>query len=464
MPLDPSTSFANRDVARYMYNLFWARHDVFARKFIYQSGPLRGKKGYAPRCLNAWKVGICKKHGAKESKKTTAKSCNDCEHKKYASLTETAFLRHLRGQISIGVYPLLDGGICWFCAADFDDHAAKEPEDSCLMTGARVVQAGEEYGINVFLERSGGGRGAHSWVFFRQAIPAQLARQLMFGLFVRSGLPNPGSIEIFPKQDGEVEMGNLIAVPFQGPKRVSMNFSVFVEPDTFQPITPCHMALPQMVAGRHSLAEVNGVVGRMKKDGVLKSWSGSTRRQRKTSRTRAKQGKRSTENKSLIPRFVSNPINAIYLGCAALQRIRERAEGISEPLPRAKDGLTHEERLAIASIMRELPGGRDEIHRLLRKCPDYDEVYTNNQIDSMKGAPWTCKTLRRFEICGGLCAKMKELGKRSPVAFAYQRKRPRRVQDATKPLAEHTAEEPKSSNQLDKSAVERFFEIFGQGS
>jgi len=444
MPLSQYKNFASRDVARYLYNLFWARHDVYAKKFIYQSGPRKGKKGYAPKCVNFWKAGLCEKLIARESGARTHKTCEECTHSKYSQLTKSVILRHLCGQISIGIYPLLQNDTCWFCVIDIDDHAAKDPEDSCLMTGSRVVQAGDEFGVNVFLERSGGGRGAHCWIFFKQAIPATLARELLYGLIVAAGLPDPGSIEIFPKQNEARKLGNLIALPFQGPERVAKNYSVFVDPDSFEPINPCHMALPPMVEGRLSLEDTEHVVASLKKAGALKGWRGWPRRSQKSISSKNK--KASTRRFRLVP----NPIDSIYNNCAAVRKIRDRAEG--------EDGLTHEERLALASVIHDLPKGQEEIHRIIGLCPDYDHEYTQQQIESLQVPPWTCEAFQTHLLCDGMCERMLKRGKRSPVAFAFQGKRSHGSVASQIPVVEVPPEQP------EKPAIERFFERFGRQS
>jgi hypothetical protein len=118
--------------------------------------------------------------------------------------------------------------------------------------------------------------------------------------------------------------------------------------------------------------------------------------------------------------FVPDPIGAIYAGCAALRTIRDTV-GTTTP-DGGRHGCSHDQRFALASVLRKLPGGREEIHRLLGKCSDYDRAVTDSQIDSISYPPITCQTLRKKKICRKLCEEIKARGGKSPVAFAHQQR------------------------------------------
>ena len=42
------------------------------------------------------------------------------EDRDYLPLTPAVLSAHLKGEVHIGLYPLLDGDKCWWLAADFD--------------------------------------------------------------------------------------------------------------------------------------------------------------------------------------------------------------------------------------------------------------------------------------------------------------------------------------------------------
>jgi hypothetical protein len=76
--------------------------------------------------------------------------------------------------------------------------------------------------------------------------------------------------------------------------------------------------------------------------------------------------------------------------------------------------LSHTERFFLANLLLQFEGGRQEIHKILRSCSDYNEEYTDSQIKSLVGKPPLCAG-----ICPEKCEALKRTGKNSPIAFAY---------------------------------------------
>ena len=85
------------------------------------------------------------------------------------------------------------------------------------------VHAGRSLGVDVALERSRSGDGAHAWVFFDEPLPSSLARD--FGSLLITRAMDNGLIRHFdaydrfyPAQDTIAKggFGSLIALPFQG--------------------------------------------------------------------------------------------------------------------------------------------------------------------------------------------------------------------------------------------------------
>ena len=71
-----------------------------------------GKSGYAPACANEWQPGVCQKPRIKSA---------DCSNRLLIPLSDTAIYRHLSGEQTLGVYPLLEDDSCFFLAVDFDE-------------------------------------------------------------------------------------------------------------------------------------------------------------------------------------------------------------------------------------------------------------------------------------------------------------------------------------------------------
>lgn len=128
------------------------------------------------------------------------------------AVTVTQYRAHLDGQRypedSLGIYPLLDDGMCWWVCGDSDlgDEA-----------GAwRLADALERHeGVTAWVEVSKG-KGHHVWVFFADATPAFAARRLMNRACADAGMPR---WETFPKQDttsAAVPFGNYVHLPYFG--------------------------------------------------------------------------------------------------------------------------------------------------------------------------------------------------------------------------------------------------------
>ncbi|HKM06237.1 MAG TPA: hypothetical protein VJ869_04545, partial [Sphaerochaeta sp.] len=88
-------------------SLFKGRN-MYARRW--QSAKT-GKAGYSPACRKEGVYGVCDKRKAK---------CSDCKHRDLIPLTHSVLKEHLLGNITLGVYPLLDDNTCYFLACDFD--------------------------------------------------------------------------------------------------------------------------------------------------------------------------------------------------------------------------------------------------------------------------------------------------------------------------------------------------------
>ena len=88
-------------------SLFRGRN-MYARRW--QSAK-SGKKGYSPACRKEGVYGVCDKRKTK---------CGDCKHRDLIPLTHSVLKEHLLGNITIGVYPLLDDSTCYFLACYFD--------------------------------------------------------------------------------------------------------------------------------------------------------------------------------------------------------------------------------------------------------------------------------------------------------------------------------------------------------
>lgn len=214
-PAEAPTLSTQEKVALFR-KLFRGRTDVYPVRW---EGKTSGKTGYAPACANEWRAGICEKPRIK---------CSDCGHRSPLPLTDAVIFKHLSGDHTVGVYPLLEDDTCYFLAVDFDE--AEWREDA-----RAFIQSCNELAIPVALEISRSGKGAHAWLFFSTRVPARDARRLGAAIIShtcsRTRQLKLGSYDrLFPNQDTMPKggFGNLIALPLQKRPREE-GFSVFVD-------------------------------------------------------------------------------------------------------------------------------------------------------------------------------------------------------------------------------------------
>lgn len=203
-------------------SLFRGREDVYPHRFVSKKS---GTTGYAPVCGNEWVRGICEKPRIK---------CGDCPYRAFLPMTEEVIRWHLSGKdrggqdFVAGIYPMLADETCYFVAMDFDKDTWRDDVLAAMET-CRILQ------VPASLERSRSGNGGHVWIFFKDAVPATLARKL--GSFIltetmerRPELGLASYDRIFPNQDTMPKggFGNLIALPMQKDPRERGN-SVFLD-------------------------------------------------------------------------------------------------------------------------------------------------------------------------------------------------------------------------------------------
>jgi len=94
---------------RLFMSLFRGRDDVYAKRWENKN---KKTSGYSPVCLNQWQSGICAKPKI---------PCSKCKNKLYVALDEGAIEKNLRGNIVVGIYPMLPNETCCFLAMDFDE-------------------------------------------------------------------------------------------------------------------------------------------------------------------------------------------------------------------------------------------------------------------------------------------------------------------------------------------------------
>ena len=207
--------------------LFRGREDVYPRRFESRK---TGRGGYQPACANEWVRGLCEKPRIK---------CLECPNRRFLPVTDDVVRQHLSGrddlnrEFVMGLYPLLADETCHLLAVDLDGDAWQADIGALRETCGLLA-------LPAALERSRSGKGGHLWLFFAEAIPASMARNVGSYLLTETmeGRPEIGLSSydrLFPNQDTLPKggFGNLIALPLQKKPRAAGN-SVFLD-EHFEP-------------------------------------------------------------------------------------------------------------------------------------------------------------------------------------------------------------------------------------
>lgn len=243
-PYDPDQGarilpFEVTDKVAYTFFMMFCR----GRKDVYDlryTNPKTGKNGYYTQCKNRWDQDchIQKRDGIR---------CRDCKIQAYKELTLRTIKAHLEGKNPYGndvvaIYPMLENNVCQLIVFDFDNHAEKSEQTDHANTDEEwkeevnaLRQICRSLGIDAAVERSRSGKGAHLWIFFKEMIPARLARKFGFALLEKGAESvNLKSFRYYdrmiPAQDALPKggLGNVIALPLQGLALKSGN-SAFVD-------------------------------------------------------------------------------------------------------------------------------------------------------------------------------------------------------------------------------------------
>jgi superfamily II DNA or RNA helicase len=234
-PVTGSSSGA--DKVRFFRALFASRTDVYATRW---ENARTGRSGWSPAVEGGWRKGT---------------------NRPYLRLTDQVLEAHLKGDVHLGLYPLLSGDVCYWLAADFDGPLA-------MLDALSYLKAARAVGAPAALEVSRSGIGAHVWIFFTGPVPAATARRLGTGL-LREAIALRGRMNLaaydrlFPSQDvlpATGGIGNLIAAPLQGKSR-KQGATVFLDLGTLEP-HPDQWAYLATV-NRLSPREVDKLAGRV---------------------------------------------------------------------------------------------------------------------------------------------------------------------------------------------------------
>jgi len=151
------------------------------------------------------------------------------------------FEHHLKGIESLGRYPLLDDGSCYWAVVDFDFKSKQDRKSLAEKNSKRFANELSKIGIKTtWFERSKS-ELIHLWLFFDDPVEAKKIRKILTHIANKLELRIAnGVVEIFPKQDqlDDGQVGNYVHLPyFNGLNNSSLETRVMIDPETFEPVS-----------------------------------------------------------------------------------------------------------------------------------------------------------------------------------------------------------------------------------
>ena len=281
--------------------------------------------------------------------------------------TEEVCEAHLKGEISVGCYPLDNMDMVKWVALDFDGKRGNALVDACHIK--RVLET--ELGLFTWLEKSQSGLGIHLWVFFEEKLPAKVIRTV-FGSYIPEFNTPPerrttSFDRMFPNQDSAFgSYGNLCALPLNG-VNVIEGKTAFI--DEHGKTLDQRAILDKVFTNRNKTATVLNKVKAMPVKAVVKQ----------------------------MPIFKEIPGGTKLMcpaGCAWLRKCQKNGPTLSEP-----------EWYAALGQFARVENGDLLAHKFSQAYPGYSEKETERKLDHAREAPaMTCQTVReRFGDCGRVC-------------------------------------------------------------
>ena len=237
----------------------------------------------------------------------------------------------------------------------------------------------ENSDLNSIIEDSGH-KGYHLWIFLKKPVPARDMLHTLQTLEKDFTLVDDRlHWELFPKQGNIAPggFGNLIKLPFQY-HRVTNNRCIFVnnnfEPDFHQelPLNDTSLILTAPTKVRTDSAKIS---------------------------------------RALKNDVVPFNMDMMILKCSVLEEMQTTNDSAC-----FEGTIGHSKRLFLGSQLKPFGSiGREKVHEILSKVPDYKRHKTDYQLDSISGPPQTCENMCGKQKCSNICMA----GGNSPIKFAY---------------------------------------------
>lgn len=258
----PKIEFSKEEKIQLFLNYFQGRKDVYAKRWI-----SKDRKGYVPHCGNEWTYQCPKK-----TQNNPRYDCNQCKNRALLPYDENTVMKHIQnGQKDFyGIYPMIDGDKTSFIVLDFDKADA-------LKEATAVYKSAQNYQIDMLIERSQSGKGIHLWLFFEEAIPASLARNLGNLLLLDTTNHSETNLmsydRMIPMQDSlsKGSFGNLIALPLKG-ENVKEGKSIFLD-NNFNAVPSRYLWQHLSSIDKYSLPEVNQLIEQLENENPIQEYT-----------------------------------------------------------------------------------------------------------------------------------------------------------------------------------------------
>ena len=319
------------------------------------------------------------------------------------AISDKDISNHITGYRTFGVYVTSPNNTCRFIAFDVDipktnsinDETEKEVRNKIL----RLKVAAMNLGIrkNQIIVEFSGRRGYHAWLFFENEIPCYQAYS--FAKLIKS--KSSVDCEFFPKQDRidpVTGLGSAIKLPF-GIHKATNQRSVIVD-EAFIPHAD--------QAG--CLSKIEPVAIKTIQEILLKN-------------NIPLEKKESLEDKLEISSTVDYDFDKRG---GSLERLMSNCKMLKEFKDEVGKNMhiSHDKRVVISNLLALLgEEGEKMIHNIMAACDDYDEEYTQGQIEYRKKKgykPITCQKLKEQGLCSHDCGLKPKAGKNaSPIQLCF---------------------------------------------
>ena len=283
--------------------------------------------------------------------------------------------KHLKGQISIGGYPIDEQDNVKWVTLDFDGKKGDPLNDS--LACKKIIE--ETLGLVCWLERSQSGKGVHLWAFFDKKVSAAKVRAILEGVLPgvtsRKLEKYPSFDMMFPNQDTAFGgYGNLCGFPLNGPDLIKEGKTAFLQEKNGKPYENQSGILEEIFSKRNKAEIIDEL---------------------------AKVIKITPKGKRNLPVLQQIPGGMKLLapqGCAWLRDAYNRGKELNEP-----------EWYQSLVQFSKVENGELLAHRFSEMYPGYNHDKTQDKFEHAKkdGIPMNCETIwATFGDCGKRCAHL----------------------------------------------------------